>query len=63
MSRIQKLLAITLVLVPGLHAQAKAPAPDLSDPEVAHVALTANSIDIELAKVALSRSGNAEETP
>lgn len=42
----------------GLSAQAAAP--DLSDPEVAHVAVTANSIDIELAKFAQSRTRTAE---
>ena len=40
----------------GLNAQAAAP--DLSDPEVAHVAVTANSIDIELARFAQSRIRN-----
>jgi putative membrane protein len=40
----------------GLHAQSATP--DLSDPEVAHVAVTANSIDIELARLAQSRTGN-----
>jgi len=38
--------------------QAQSPTPDLSDPEVAHVAVTANSIDIDLAKLARSRTGN-----
>jgi putative membrane protein len=42
-----------------MQAQAPAPAPDLSDPEVAHVAVTANSIDIDLAKFAQTRSQNA----
>lgn len=36
-----------------------AAAPDLSDPEVAHVAITANSIDIDLAKLAQTRTRNA----
>lgn len=40
--------------------QAQAAAPDLSDPEVAHVAVTANSIDIDAAKFAQTRTGNAE---
>jgi len=35
---------------------AQAPARDLSDAEVAHVAVTANSIDIELARLAQQRS-------
>lgn len=38
--------------------QAQSPAPNLSDAEVAHVAVTANSIDIDLAKVAQARSRN-----
>lgn len=42
----------------GLHAQAEAP--DLSDAEVAHVAVTANTIDIELAKFAQSRIRSPE---
>jgi putative membrane protein len=33
-------------------------APDLSDPQVAHVAVTANSIDVELARFAQTRSRN-----
>jgi putative membrane protein len=49
-------LCLTLAAFTGLHAQS-AP-PDLSDPEVAHVAVTANSIDIDLAKLAQSRTGN-----
>lgn len=40
---------LTLAIAPGLQAQVSK---DLSDPEVAHVAVTANSIDIELAKFA-----------
>lgn len=40
-------------------APAPAAAPDLSDPEVAHVAVTANSIDINLAKFAQTRTHNA----
>jgi putative membrane protein len=39
-----------------LHAQATPP--NLTDPEVAHVAVTANSIDIDLANVAQARSHN-----
>ncbi|HWP37366.1 MAG TPA: DUF4142 domain-containing protein [Gemmatimonadales bacterium] len=47
--------ALILTLTPaGLSAQA--PAPDLSDPEVAHVAVTANAIDIELGRLAQSRA-------
>ncbi|MGH7531370.1 MAG: DUF4142 domain-containing protein [Gemmatimonadales bacterium] len=46
-------------LAGGLPAQAESP-PDLSDPEVAHVAVTANTIDIDLAKFAQTRTQNAE---
>jgi putative membrane protein len=49
-------LALSVAVATGLHAQAATP--DLSDPEVAHVAVTANSIDIDLAKLAQSRTGN-----
>jgi putative membrane protein len=47
---------LMLAAVPALNAQKAAP--DLSDPEVAHVAVTANSIDIELAKLAQTRARN-----
>jgi putative membrane protein len=53
-------LLLPLALATALHAQASAPAPDLSDPQVAHVAVTANSIDVELARFALSRTRNAD---
>lgn len=57
-------LIAPFALVGTMHAQAAAPAaapaPDLSDPEVAHVAVTANSIDIDLAKLAQTRSRSAE---
>jgi putative membrane protein len=53
-------LVAPLAVATALHAQAPASAaPDLSDPEVAHVAVTANSIDIDLAKFAQTRSRNA----
>ena len=51
-------LLLTFALSTALHAQA-AP-PQLTDPEVAHVAATANSIDIDLAKLAQSRTGNRD---
>src|SRR5437762_907842 len=64
MSRSSYLLllpAVALLFGTGLLAQnpAAASAPDLSDPEVAHVAVTANSIDIDLAKLAQTRTHNA----
>lgn len=62
MSRSSKLPLLSLFLSfavsTGLDAQA--PTPDLSDPEVAHVAVTANSIDVDLAKLARSRTGNQD---
>lgn len=48
------------VLTAGLAAGLRAQTPDLSDAEVAHVAVTANSIDIDLAKLAESRARGAE---
>src|SRR5689334_13249665 len=41
----------------ALQAQA---APHLSDPEIAHVAVTANGIDSAAAKFALTRSSNSQ---
>jgi len=49
-------LFLSFTLSTGLHAQSVSP--DLSDPEVAHVAVTANSIDIDLARLAQSRAAN-----
>ena len=56
------LVALSLAFATSLHAQYPAPAPaaapDLSDPEVAHVAVTANTIDIDMAKFAQTRTRN-----
>lgn len=54
------LFAAALLFAAPLAAQNPAPAgpPDLSDPEVAHVAVTANSIDIDAAKFAQTRTHN-----
>ena len=54
------LLSLFLSLAVSTGVQAQAPTPDLSDPEVAHVAVTANSIDIDLAKLAQSRTANPD---
>ena len=51
-------LILGLSMPAGLHAQAASP--KLSDPEVAHVAVTANSIDIDLAKLAQSRTSDRD---
>lgn len=53
-------LLLPLALPAALYAQASAPAPDLSDPEVAHVAVTANTIDVDAARFALTRTRNAD---
>lgn len=52
------LVSLALVLAASMQAQTPAPAapPNLSDPEVAHVAVTANAIDVELAKFTLART-------
>jgi putative membrane protein len=54
-------IAVTLALSALLQAPSPAPAqtPDLSDPEVAHVAVTANSIDIDMAKLVPTHTANA----
>ena len=52
------LLSAFLAITVSTALPAQSAAPDLSDPEVAHVAVTANSIDIELAKLAQSRTGS-----
>ena len=55
-------LTVTASLLAALvqkPAPAPAAAPDLSDPEVAHVAVTANSIDIAAGKFAETRTHNA----
>lgn len=52
------LLAFATVLV--AQAAPSAGPPNLTDPEVAHVAVTANTIDIELARFAQTRTRNAE---
>ena len=51
-------LFLSVAVSTGLHGQSAAQ--DLSDPEVAHVAVTANSIDIDLGKLAQSRTSNQD---
>lgn len=51
---------VTVALAAALAVPAALPAQDLSDPEVAHVAVTANAIDVDLAKLALERSRSDE---
>jgi putative membrane protein len=50
---------LLLTLIPAL-AAAQHPPTELSDPEVAHVAVTADNIDIDFGKLALSRTRNSE---
>lgn len=60
MSQLGLLTLLAALTVPaGLAAQQTA-GPDLTDPQVAHVAVTANTIDIDLAKLAQSRATNRE---
>ena len=52
-------LSLLALLLPGTLAYGQtrtAAAPSLNDPQIAHVAVTANAIDIELAQLALSRA-------
>lgn len=46
----------TLLALSLLATVAGRPGPELSDPEVAHAAVTANAIDVELARLALERA-------
>ena len=55
-----RLIAWLVLAAAATELPAQAPAPDLSDPEVAHVAVTANTIDIELARFALTKIAKAE---
>jgi len=54
------LLSLLLTLATATALSAQAATQDLSDPEVAHVAVTANSIDIDLARFAQTRTHNAD---
>lgn len=56
------LAALPFLFATAVHAQNPTPAPatsqQLTDPQIAHVAVTANSIDIDLAKFARTQSHN-----
>jgi putative membrane protein len=54
------LLSLFLAFAVPTALPAQSAAPDLSDPEVAHVAVTANGIDVDLAKLAQSRTDNKD---
>ena len=54
------LLSLILAAALPVLGLAQDKAPDLSDPEVAHVAVTANSIDVDLGKLAAARTGNTD---
>jgi putative membrane protein len=49
-----------LLTMSGGTLLAQAAAPDLTDPQVAHVAVTANTIDIEMGKLAQRKATNPE---
>lgn len=55
-----RMLLSALVVAAGVAVPAVSSAQDLSDPQVAHVAVTANTIDVELAKLALQRAQSAD---
>lgn len=50
---------LSLAAAPALRAQAAA-SPNLSDPEVAHVAVTANAIDVAAGRFALTKTQSAD---
>ena len=50
---------LLLTLIPAVAVAQNSPT-DLSDPEVAHVAVTADNIDIDFGKLALSRTKDSE---
>lgn len=56
----QSLLPLALMFAAPALLRAQAQDPDLSDPEVAHVAVTANTIDIDLARLARTRASSDE---
>lgn len=60
MPRLPNISLLALILLAPAALSAQAAAPDLSDPEVAHVAVTANAIDIEMAKFAQTRVHHAD---
>lgn len=57
-------LSLLALIVPATRAEGQtrtaAASPSLDDPQIAHVAVTANTIDVELAQLALSRASSAE---
>lgn len=57
MQRGATLFALSAFLYPGAFAQ---DAPKLADPEIAHVAVTANQIDVDYAAIAKERSKNKD---
>ena len=58
--RTSYLLSLTFLALTPVAAAAQATQLDLSDPEVAHIAVTADNIDIAAGKVALSRTHDSE---
>ena len=60
MSRLTPALAVALTLALPVPGSAQHTAPNLSDSEVAHVAVTANTIDAELGELAESRAQSPE---
>src|SRR6478609_8074115 len=59
-SKILPALILSLAIPALAASQAKPAAPDLSDAEVAHVAVTANAVDIDMAKFVQARLHTAD---
>jgi len=60
LSLLASTLAASLLSLAAPAPQTTQAPPDLSDPEVAHVAVTANTIDIDLGKLAQTRAQNED---
>lgn len=60
MKKIMRLTITVMAITLLLTTQGVAQNPKLSDPEVAHAAVTANQIDIDFAKIAIKKSKNAD---
>ncbi len=60
MKKLKNLILTVMAMSLVTATQVIAQNPKLSDPEVAHTAVTANQIDIDFAEIALKKSKNAE---
>lgn len=60
--RLQNFLCIAMFLLPAVFPASAQNTPQLTDPQIAQVAVTANKIDINYAEVAKKKSTNADVT-